>query len=246
MAQALGFFLVLNAGTLLASAGSCWLLGWLLPKRRLFDRWEPFKRIEVIAALGTVVINAVVSVAGWMLWKHGIITLVAKPGWALALDVVLMVGAMDLGMYGLHRVAHWPWLYPLLHRFHHRHEATNPISLFVLHPLEVAGFGALMIVFLSLHAMDPRALVGYLTLNVIFGTIGHCGVEPFPSFLRRIPLLRLVGTSTFHAGHHEHPACNFGFYTLVWDKLFGTLDPHYRERYQAVAGEGRASSSDAR
>lgn len=35
--------------------------------------------------------------------------------------------------------------------------------------------------------------------------------------------LRHVGTSTFHAGHHQDAGHNFGFYTLVWDRLFGTL-----------------------
>ena len=67
---------------------------------------------------------------------------------------------------------------------------------------------------------------------VAFGTLGHSGVEPFPRSWPRIPLLRLLGTSTFHAEHHEEPAHNFGFYTLIWDQLFGTLDPAYRRRYR--------------
>jgi lathosterol oxidase len=45
-----------------------------------------------------------------------------------------------------------------------------------------------------------------------------------------VPPLRLLGTSTFHAEHHEHRQFNFGFCTLIWDKLFGTLDPEYESR----------------
>jgi sterol desaturase/sphingolipid hydroxylase (fatty acid hydroxylase superfamily) len=61
-------------------------------------------------------------------------------------------------------------------------------------------------------------------------------VEPFPRRLREIPLLRWIGTSTFHAEHHEHPRYNFGFYTLIWDKLFGTLDPEYDTRFSRQPG----------
>lgn len=236
--QALGFFLGLNLVTVLASAGFCWLLGQVFRHRRLFDRWEPFSRIELLAVLSTIGINALTSVAGWLLWKHGFITLTLRPPAGLIADLVIMVVAMDLGMYFLHRSAHWRPLYPTLHAFHHRHEATNPVSLFILHPFEVFGFAALMTGFLVFHDMDVRALLAYLTLNVLWGTIGHSGVEPFPRFVARIPLLNLVGTSTFHAGHHEHPGYNFGFYSLVWDKLFGTLDPDYRRRYEEAHPSG--------
>ncbi len=94
-----------------------------------------------------------------------------------------------------------------------------------------------MIVFLVIYPMSVSGLIGYLTLNVIFGTLGHSGVEPFPVVVKSIPLLRLVGTSTFHAEHHEHPIYNFGFYTLIWDKLFGTLDPEYGSRFAGCRAE---------
>ncbi|MES2440431.1 MAG: sterol desaturase family protein [Verrucomicrobiota bacterium] len=142
-----------------------------------------------------------------------------------------MILFMDLGMYVFHRIAHHPRLYPLFHRFHHRHETTNPISLFVLHPVEVTGFGTLMILFLMGYPMTVGGLMAYLTLNVVFGTLGHSGVEPLPRSFQAVPFLRLIGTSTFHAEHHEHRQFNFGFYTLIWDKLFGTLDPEYETRF---------------
>ena len=41
------------------------------------------------------------------------------------------------------------------------------------------------------------------------------------------PLLRDIGGSTFHARHHQDLRCNFGFYTLIWDRLFGTLRKDY-------------------
>jgi sterol desaturase/sphingolipid hydroxylase (fatty acid hydroxylase superfamily) len=228
------FFFLTNGVIFAGSVLLCWWLGVVFNGKRLFDRWEPLHRIELAAAFAAVAINAGVSVVGWMLWVNEIIVLTSPGFLRSALDCVLMVLAMDLGMYVFHRLAHAPAVYRRVHRFHHRHEATNPMSLFVLHPMEVAGFGALMILCLILLPMSFGGLISYLTLNVLFGTLGHCGVEPFPRGVRKVPLLRLIGTSTFHAGHHERPGYNFGFYTLLWDKIFGTLDPSYGDRFDQV------------
>ena len=88
-----------------------------------------------------------------------------------------------------------------------------------------------MIIFLMIYTTSLVGLIAYLTLNVLWGTLGHSGVEPFPKFFHTTPGLKLLGTSTFHAEHHEHPTYNFGFYTLIWDRLFGTLDPEYSDRF---------------
>jgi sterol desaturase/sphingolipid hydroxylase (fatty acid hydroxylase superfamily) len=68
-------------------------------------------------------------------------------------------------------------------------------------------------------------------LNLGSGMVGHLGVEPFPGSWARRRVLRHIGTSTFHAGHHHYGRGNFGFYTLIWDRLFGTLHPGYAERF---------------
>lgn len=229
--EILALFLVANLAIFVTSVISCWLLGVIFKERRIFSRWEPLKASEQLAALAAVVLNSLVSVAGWMAWKAGYIEIRSASLGRVVFDSILMLIAMDLGMYLFHRLAHIPLIYRSVHAFHHRHEATNPISLFVLHPAEVIGFGALMILFLAVYPISLAGLLTYLTLNIAFGTLGHSGVEPFPSWLRKVPILRYVGTSTFHAEHHEHPAYNFGFYTLYWDKLFGTLDPEYDQRF---------------
>ncbi len=239
--EAFWFFLALNAVIFTGSVVGCLVLARVYGGRRIFDRWEPWRGIEMAAALGSILLNAAISAAGWWLWKRGSIALVPSTVPRAALDCLVMILAMDLGMYAFHRLAHHPWVFALVHRFHHRHEATNPISLFVLHPAEVLGFGGLMLVFLVLYPMTLGGLLAFLFLNVAFGTLGHSGVEPFPERLRSVPVLRLVGTSTFHAGHHRTPGHNFGFYTLLWDQLFGTLHPDYDRQFR----HPRPCSSDA-
>lgn len=226
------FFLIANTIIVIVSVLLCWGLGCFFTRKRIFETWQPLKTIELCAVASSIILNAGISVLGWWLWQqHIIITHTTATIGQILIDSGVMIIAMDLGMYCFHRIAHYPKIYTILHRFHHRHETTNPISLFVLHPAEVIGFGMLMIVFLWAYSISIPGLIIYLTVNVLWGTLGHSGVEPFPAKLRRIPILNLIGTSTFHAEHHEHPKYNFGFYTLIWDKLFGTLDPEYDERF---------------
>lgn len=228
------FFLVTNILVFVGSISLCWVLGRCFGSRRIFDRWEPLRPIEIAASIACLLLNTVVSVVGWAIWQAGWITVESSSLGHDVFDCLAMIMGMDFGMYVFHRVAHYPPIYRLLHSFHHRHEATNPLSLFVLHPLEVIGFGGLMITFLVLYPMTLNGLMAYLGLNVLFGTLGHSGVEPFPASWNTIPGLRLVGSSTFHAGHHSDPKYNFGFYTLIWDKLFGTLDPQYDARFKRL------------
>jgi Delta7-sterol 5-desaturase len=230
--EAATFFLLANAGIFVISVTLCFWLGCKFKGKRIFARWEPIRTLELSAALASIGLNAGISVIGWLLWKAEYITIHSGSLLEAFFHFICMVIFMDFGMYVFHRLAHIPLAFALMHSFHHRHETTNPISLFVLHPVEVLGFGALMITYLLFVPIEIAGLIMYLTMNILWGTLGHSGVEPFPAKLSALPLLRIVGTSTFHAEHHEHPKYNFGFYTLIWDKLFGTLDPDYEKRFR--------------
>src|SRR5205085_1422480 len=100
-----------------------------------------------------------------------------------------------------------------------------PLTLFVIHPLETAGFGVLWLALITIYGASLLGMSIYLALNVAFGLVGHLGVEPLPERWRSLPILRHVAMARFHATHHQDPHHNFGFYTRVWDSLFGTLDP---------------------
>jgi sterol desaturase/sphingolipid hydroxylase (fatty acid hydroxylase superfamily) len=103
----------------------------------------------------------------------------------------------------------------------------------VLHPLETLGFGSLWLLVLLAWHWSWLGMCIYFTLNLGAGTLGHLGVEPLPRWWSQVPVLRELGTSTFHAQHHQDPGHNFGFYTLIWDRLFGTLFPDYDARFGA-------------
>jgi len=219
---ALGF-IILNIAIFAAALLGGQFLVVRFARHPVTDPPPPLERQEVILAALCVVLNAAVTVAGWYLWRAGIITVYREVGWRVWLDALVLLLLMDFAMYLLHRIAHLPWVYSWLHHAHHRYDRPRPLNLFVLSPLEVLAFGTLWLVILRIY---PASFVGiglYLTLNLLFGTLGHLGVEPFPPSWRNRGVGRHIGSSTFHAGHHQHEHVNFGFYTTLWDRLFRTL-----------------------
>ena len=192
------------------------------------DAPEPLTRAEIGLAVSCVVLNALVTIIGIYLWRNQwVIVDFSFNGLRIIVDVVILVMAMDLAMYVFHRIAHHKWLFPIIHRTHHLFENPRPLTLFVLNPFEVLGFGGLWLMVLILYSANWLSIILYLTLNIVFGLVGHLGVEPMPSAWINLPFVRYISTSTFHAEHHMDDGHNFGFYTLIWDRLFGTLSPDY-------------------
>ncbi|WP_218009642.1 sterol desaturase family protein [Actinomadura kijaniata] len=217
-----------------ALTGACVVAGgWLARRSAVPTVSPPVTRFEVGLAVVTTVLNAGVAVAGWWLWRHGILRLEGFTGPGVLVELVGFTLVMDAAMYVGHAAAHHRTVYALVHRLHHRFDDPRPLTLFALHPLEVLGFGGMWLAVLSLWTISGWALAGYVVLNAAFGTLGHLGVEPLPARLRRGWLFRWVATPSFHAGHHADGRVNLGFYTTIWDRLFGTIDPTYDETRRA-------------
>lgn len=220
--QASLWLLLVNIAVFALSVGFGELGIRVLQPRRIAAEPDPLEATEIWLAIGCVLLNSLVAIAGWWLWQRGWIRVRSGGGWRIALDVVLMLIVMDFLMYVFHRIAHHPWIFPIVHATHHRYDRPRPLSLFVLNPFEVLGFGGLWLLLLMLYTSTWSGICIYLTLNVVFGTLGHLGVEPFPKSWERWPILRHLGSSTFHAHHHGQAESNFGFYTTIWDQLFRT------------------------
>jgi Delta7-sterol 5-desaturase len=206
------------------------LATWLFARRRVVPRPDPLAPKEIAYTAAGIVVNWLITVAGWWLWRRGLVVIRRDTGWRAWLDVPILVLLMDLTMYVLHRVVHLPWFYPI-HRLHHEYDRPRPLSLFVLNPLETLAFGILWLIVISHYPSSWLGLSVYLAINLGTGMLGHLGVEPLPGCWTRVPVLRQLGTSTFHAQHHQDVHLNFGFYTLIWDRLFQTLVPSYDTRF---------------
>lgn len=178
---------------------------------------------DIILSLFVVVCNSSVLLLGVWLYNLGFIQVVEESTVLVILlqSVALIIG-MDFLMYVFHRIAHIPLFYPLAHDRHHEHTSVNSISLFVLHPIEAIGFGLLFIVLLYLFTFDTMAIALYLLINLIWGTIGHIDKDVFKGTAFERVTRDILCLTVFHNIHHQDPKCNYGFYTLFWDKCFKT------------------------
>ena len=198
--------------------------------RPVAEKAPAVTRTELALAASCVVLNSVVMVVGWALFVRGVVRIdTTTHAWRWIVDALLLLLVMDLAMYVTHRIAHHPLAYRWIHGVHHRYDRPRPLTLFVLHPVEVLGFGGLWIAVLAAHPFSLGGMMLYLTLNTTFGVLGHTGVEPLSP--RSGALARIMGTSTFHARHHDDPTSNYGFYTTTWDRLFRTLGLQYDARF---------------
>lgn len=168
----------------------------------------------------TILCNSLIMLLGVWLWREGAIQLDDRVSFGrIALQIICLLLLMDFCMYIFHRIAHVPQVYRFLHSTHHQHVRTNCLSLFVLHPLESLGFGCMFTLLLVLFSFSPLTIFIYLLINMAFGTIGHLNKEFFPDQFFKIG----IGTSRFHNDHHLDEKVNFGFYTTIWDRIFGTF-----------------------
>ncbi|MDY7226389.1 sterol desaturase family protein [Hyalangium rubrum] len=229
--QATGVFLIINVLVVALTVALGEGLMRRFAHRRVAPEAPALERQELVLALACVLINTGVTFAGLLLWRAGWIRFRLDWGPRVLVDLAVLVAMMDLGMYLLHRLAHAPWLYGWLHAPHHRYERARPLTLFVLNPLEVLGFGSLWLTACVVYEASWAAMFLYLFFNTLWGVLGHLGVEPFPDGWVRWPVARAVATTTFHARHHLDLAHHYGFYTVIWDRLFGTLAPDYEASF---------------
>ncbi len=205
----------------------------LFRNRRVSEKPPPLSREEIILATITVLLNTLVTIVGWHLWRIGIVRFREDAGIRVLVDVLILLFVMDFAMYALHRIAHLKIFFPILHSTHHRYENPRPLTLFVLNPAETLSFGSLWLVVICCYSFSWIGMSIYLVLNVVFGTIGHLGVEPVPAWFQKIPVIRYITNGLFHVQHHKDLNHNYGFYTSVWDKLFKTLHPNYFKESRA-------------
>jgi Delta7-sterol 5-desaturase len=182
-----------------------------------------FTKKELWVATQTMFLNTVVTYIGFLLWRTDWI--VFKPHFTLSrfiIDSLILFVAMDFLMFIFHYLLHKIPFFYRIHTLHHEYHSPNVLDLFVLHPLEIFGFGSLWITVIMVYQANFEAVIFYLFLNVLFGMLGHLKVEILPNWWFQNRFTRNIGTTTFHKNHHAHQEHNYGFYTLIWDKIFQT------------------------
>ncbi len=213
------------------------LVNWLAPWRRLQP--QGFTRAQIVREIGysmlsvltfTVVIGIIILMtsAGWtQIYRDP-----AEYGWVwfwLQIPIALLI--QDFYFYWMHRAVHAPGLYETAHRTHHLSTNPSAFSAFAFHPIEAFLEIAIFVVIVAVMPMNTTALfiVGFFSL--VYNIYGHLGYEVMPRFIGRSPLGYLLNKSAYHNQHHRTYRFNYGLYTVIWDRVFGTLHPHAEQLY---------------
>ena len=219
--ECLVFFLTANAAVLAVSVSLWHVVRLCAPGSMELDPAPPVSRSDLLMTASSIGMCTVVSAVGAWLTSHHWLMLSPTTTVRLVVDCALIILIMDLFMYVSHRAAHWQPIYRWIHEPHHEHVHTNSVSLFVLHPLEVFGFAAMLITVTAIVRPCEGAIFAFLTINLAAGTIGHAGLSG-RSNPEAGSLQTVTEFSAFHSGHHLDETCNFGFYTSIWDRVLGT------------------------
>jgi sterol desaturase/sphingolipid hydroxylase (fatty acid hydroxylase superfamily) len=226
LGQAVVYFGVVGAVFLLTRR---WFADKLVQRRihtrgRRFDRSQLAHEVRhtlVVLAIGTAQAMIVM-----VLRDRGLASLSEGLGeWGLVGAGFALFGLIafnDLWFYAVHRVLHTRWLFKRIHSVHHRSVDVNPLTSYSFHVIEALLITGWVIPVALLVPLPIPVLIAAQVLGLTNNVMSHLGYELLPRWWVRAPLLRWTNTATFHSLHHERYRGNYGLFTRVWDKLFGT------------------------
>jgi sterol desaturase/sphingolipid hydroxylase (fatty acid hydroxylase superfamily) len=204
-----------------------------------FPGWKHYRR-DIAFSLITIVIFATVAALTFIVFsdysnlyrpwdKYGqVYYYLTFPGMLLIHDAYF---------YVTHRLMHHPKLFRYVHRVHHLSTNPSPWTAYAFHPLEAVIEAGIIPVIAFTLPVYPPALGMFLLFQFFFNVYGHLGFELFPAKFHKTWIGRWVSTGTAHNQHHQHFHGNYGLYTLIWDRLFGTLRKDYDQKYEQVTGK---------
>ncbi len=235
----------------LLAAGIAFVLFYLLFKNRL-----PFKKIQskfpkssdyrrdLMYSLITVAIFTVIAHLSFRTFKDFNLLFYdweAKPMWYWVLTVIPIFVIHDFYFYWAHRAMHHPSLFKSVHKTHHLSTNPSPWTAYAFHPIEAVIETLIIPILVFTVPTHPLVIVLFMIFQIIYNVYGHLGYELFPRGFHKTKIGKYINTSVAHNQHHKKFHGNYGLYTLVWDRMFGTIRVDYDEDYEmATAREKQA------
>ncbi len=245
LGQAVGYFAVV---------GLLFLIVWRWGEKRFAPaRVQAVRRVdgkqlrfEVKNTLMTLASGALTALVVMTLYRAGLTRLsedaTAWPAAQVAAMVVGLIVFNDLWFYGVHRLLHTPWLFRRVHAVHHRSVDVNPFSSYSFHIVEAVLLGAWVLPSVMLVPMYLPALAVVQAIGLANNVMSHLGYEFYPRWLVKVPLLKLLSSSTYHNMHHTQYQGNYALFFRFWDRVFGTELPDYERRF-VQRGAAHAAST---
>jgi sterol desaturase/sphingolipid hydroxylase (fatty acid hydroxylase superfamily) len=154
------------------------------------------------------------------------INLAPRPLWRHAVDIVAVLMIFDFFYYLTHRFLFHGKPLRKIHSLHHQARTPTYIDALYVHPIETTIGLTLFLGTIPLVAVltgGPLNALSMAVATLIFtqvNTINHTYVN-LPYF----PFKTLDHITSIHAAHHVDMNCgNYATLTMLYDRLFGTLE----------------------
>lgn len=196
------------------------------PERKIQKRQPTHSaRKDIISSLKQIAVTATCLAIGFFSqWKGWTITPVELSWWSFPVFFAISVVLHDAWFYAGHRLLHTKALY----RFHKPHHMTITPTVWSndagssVDTLFAHSYYALVLFVIPMPALS---LVGHRLFDQISAIIGHSGYEYFANATSRAPWPMIC--VTYHDQHHSEFVYNYANYFSWWDRIFGTIHPHY-------------------
>ena len=231
----------------LLAAGLAFLLFYVIFKRRFlikriqknFPAAADYRR-DLLYSLLTVFFFTIIALLTFFVLKPYTLlydSLSDKSVWYWLLTVVTMFLIHDFYLYWAHRLMHHPKLFKAVHKVHHLSTNPSPWTAYAFHPLEAFIEAAIILILAFTVPTHAFIIMLFMIFQIIYNVYGHLGYELFPKGFHKTMIGRYVNTSVAHNQHHARFHGNYGLYTLIWDRLFGTVRDDYDQSFEQATGK---------
>lgn len=213
---------------LLASFVALWVGESLLAARRHARRWRrtgPNLVMSVLAfGIAGLTGGALLGLSVWVQAEPWGLAAAALPGWLM---ITLGILALDVTEYWRHRMSHALPLLWRLHRVHHSDPQMDVTTTLRSHPAEQLLRPLFLAAAILLFGVPPLAVLLFPVLQLPVLVFQHANMR-LSGWLDRA-LGWLIATPALHVVHHSRAMVqtnsNYGTFLMLWDRLFGSLQP---------------------
>lgn len=157
-------------------------------------------------------------------------------GWFYYFSVFPILFIMhDLYFYIMHRIMHHPSLFKYIHLVHHKSTNPSPWAAYAFHPLEAIIEQGIVVIFYFTLPIHISHLAIFFLFSIVYNVYGHLGYELYPKGFNKTKIGRWINTSVNHNQHHQYFKGNYGLYTLIWDRIFGTIRKDYDAQFETIS-----------
>jgi hypothetical protein len=145
-------------------------------------------------------------------------------GWLYYFGIIpIMFIIYDFYFYVTHRIMHHKKLFNLFHVTHHKSKDISPLTGLSMDVLEaIINQGALIMLFFLFPIHTTHVNI-WVVVTISYTIYLHSGIELFSNKFLETKVGKLINTTKTHSEHHIKFKGNYGYYTLIWDKLFKRL-----------------------